>query len=191
MHNFFLKLRGLKDIKRCNTQRRIHDLDVAQHSYYTAILSMMVADELVSKGHEINKELVLKKALLHDAEEVYTGDIIYPVKHKDDEIAQALKIVTQKMGDDFYADFDKKADRYRKIQEEAKQGLEGKIVAICDMAELMVYCFEEISMGNTNMMDLFVKSSALVQKYCLYADSSVLQNLLNSVSCSSVLNETF
>ena len=107
MYSYFMKLRGLKDIVRCNTQRRIRDLDVAQHSFYTALLAMMVADELSAKGYELNKELVLKKALLHDIEETYTGDIIYPVRHYDEATHKAIAEVARRMGDDFYAELDK------------------------------------------------------------------------------------
>lgn len=181
MHNYYLKLRGLKDIKRCNTQRRIHDEDVLQHSCAVTMLVMIVADELNSKGHGVNVELAMRKAILHDSEEIYMSDIIYPVKRHNKQIAEMLKTVTKEMGDEYYSQFDASVWRYRTLGDTSKEGVEGEIVHLCDMVELAVYCYEEIALGNKSMFDLFNKAVRIARSYRMYQDSMILKQLLDKL----------
>jgi putative hydrolase of HD superfamily len=48
---------------------------VAAHSYGVAVVSMLLADELASRGVEVNVERLLRIALLHDWAEARVGDM--------------------------------------------------------------------------------------------------------------------
>jgi Predicted hydrolases of HD superfamily len=48
---------------------------VAAHSYGVAVVSMLLADELSSRGVEVNVERLLRIALLHDWAEARVGDM--------------------------------------------------------------------------------------------------------------------
>jgi 5'-deoxynucleotidase YfbR-like HD superfamily hydrolase len=64
--------------------------DVAQHSYFTALYAMILADLERKKGVRVDSERLLRMALLHDAEEARTGDIHHPFKHQDRAFAATL-----------------------------------------------------------------------------------------------------
>ncbi len=65
--------------------------DVAQHSYFTALYAMILADlERVKETTKVDVEKLLRMSLLHDAEEARTGDIHHPFKHQDVPFAEAL-----------------------------------------------------------------------------------------------------
>ena len=64
--------------------------DVAQHSYFTALYAMVLADLERKLGTAVNVERLLRMALLHDAEEARTGDVHHPFKHQDSAFAEAL-----------------------------------------------------------------------------------------------------
>ena len=64
--------------------------DVAQHSYFTALYAMILADLEQKKGVRVDSERLLRMALLHDAEETRTGDIHHPFKHQDSAFAATL-----------------------------------------------------------------------------------------------------
>ncbi len=65
---------GLKDVKRSGWIKRLSIADgesVADHSYSTTIISMLLSDSL-----NLDSERVMKMALLHDLAESKIGDII-------------------------------------------------------------------------------------------------------------------
>ena len=63
--------------------------NVAEHSFWTAILAVTIAIELQMSRQEIGK--VALKSLLHDIEESMTGDLIRDMKYHDDETRQAIR----------------------------------------------------------------------------------------------------
>jgi putative hydrolase of HD superfamily len=53
---------------------------LADHSYGVALVAMLLVDALRSEGAEIDGELTLRMALVHDAAEAKTGDVPMPQK---------------------------------------------------------------------------------------------------------------
>ena len=95
--NFLKEERKLDKIIRFSAQMRIKDESVAEHSFHVALYSMILADleEKIFKN-KVEKEKVLKTAILHDLEECLTGDIIYDFKHTDKNLTQEIKKMSQK-----------------------------------------------------------------------------------------------
>lgn len=157
LSNLFMNMRRLRHLKRCNTTPVIMPEDVAQHSYYVTLLAKLWYDEvnnLASK--KLNYGLLLEKCLLHDMEEVFVSDIPYNVKHSSHEFHDTLEEVINtgmsKVIDDYpieHFSFIARR-RWEDIRRTCKDGLEGKVVALCDMLELAIYCYEEVKMGNYN-----------------------------------------
>ena len=172
-----LNYRRLKTIHRCNNFLKINKEDVAQHSYFTAILCMSIGDELNSKGFNVDMELLLRKALLHDTDEAITSDIPYNVKNFSMEFKQEINTVLSKLAECAYKDTGMMS-KYNKICSEAKQGLEGEILDIADMLELSIYCFEEIRMGNMFMRGLFDKSIYLVENKRIFKESDLVKDFV-------------
>src|SRR5438132_7865233 len=95
---FLSNERNLGKVIRFSADTRIKDETVAEHSYHVALYSMILADLEQQFGNKVNKERLMKAALIHDLEECLTGDIIYDFKHSNEKLAEEIK----KMGGRFY-----------------------------------------------------------------------------------------
>ncbi len=140
------KLRKLNHVRRCSSFPIIHETSVAEHSYHVALMCIFVAEEIKEgTGYEVDTSKLLKKALLHDVEEIITSDIPHPVKKY---IRSGLR--------DFISSSTEFEECPNWLYNEIMNGheddsLESKIVKACDMAELVLYCLDEMKSGNTHV----------------------------------------
>lgn len=206
-----LNLRRMRHLRRCNTLPTISDEDVAQHSYFVAMLAISIGDEYntyatehnvgyhplddENQMDELKMEVVLRKALCHDIEETFVSDIPWNIKHMDDETHTMFeKAVRQHMDEVF------KGTGTLQIQREmnttCKDGLEGELVNVADMMELAIYCWEEYSQGNKSMRRMLDKAVRLIKSYDFSAvllKSSPLfkaiMNLLENPSAAGTVAE--
>ena len=171
----FMNYRRMRHIRRCNTFPVVNPIDVAQHSYYVAMLAMAISDEyntyvdeynLDSDGHLnlLNTEVVLRKALCHDTEESITSDIPWNIKHMNEDVHQMLSNVINARIDKAY-EGTSTMKIYHKLGKECKEGLEGKIVDLADMTELAIYCWEELAEGNSYMKSMLSKCLRIMDSY--------------------------
>jgi len=181
MKDLVFTLRKLKHIIRCSTYRRIHDENVAEHSYYVSILAMMIADELNTLPEyagKISVEKVIRNSLLHDADEALTGDIIFPVKHHNKHIHEAIKSTASFMWDELFKGLPQSVQMYKEIASDCKKDLEGSCVALADMLELCLYCYEEVSLGNTNMKEIMSRGVSIIARHPFYKQLKSLQEFV-------------
>jgi putative hydrolase of HD superfamily len=78
MISTLIELQRLKGLERTGWMLRgitAGAESVAAHSYGVAVAAMLLADELVARGIDVNMERVLRVALLHDWAEVRVGDM--------------------------------------------------------------------------------------------------------------------
>lgn len=81
----------LRYVIRFSTCYRLHDESVAEHSYYTALYAMMIAEWLHSNTElQVDRGLLAQSALIHDLEESRSGDFPRPFKHSNPELARHL-----------------------------------------------------------------------------------------------------
>lgn len=174
-YEIFMNSRRLRHIRRCNNFPCLLQEDVAQHSYFVTLLSKIFVEEYNSfaKGFNwnlIDKAEVLEKALCHDWDEAFISDIPYVVKH-----------ITPEVHDSLCSELDKKMDNLlghgtsRILWENCKtckDGLAGVVVAICDMLELAIYCYEECNLGN--------KALEPILKNCIHYLDSMKATCLDS-----------
>jgi putative hydrolase of HD superfamily len=152
IQNFINKERMLDRVIRFSANKKIKDQSVSEHSFHTAIYSLVLADfEEKFFGNKIDKERVVKIALLHDMEECLTGDIIHPFKY----INKNLKSEIDKMGQEYLVNlFDNLGNKISKEYLEywngkgIDKGIEGKIVEAADKLEGLFYAIDEYSLGN-------------------------------------------
>ena len=83
-------LSRLKNIVRFSNSHKIIHESVAEHSFSTAVYALVLGEELRRGGLEINVELAVKRALLHDIEESCSGDYIRTFKHSDPDLMKAI-----------------------------------------------------------------------------------------------------
>lgn len=147
-----MNYRRMRHIRRCNNFPTLQQEDVAQHSYYTAMLAMLFKDECDAYGeNQLDIGLLLRKCLLHDTEEAFTADIPYPVKHADEVVHTRLESVINCQMMNLTSDASV-AMIWEIVRQECKSGIEGSVVAFCDMLELALYSYEEVSLGNRAMV---------------------------------------
>ena len=187
----FLNFRRLRFIKRCNNFPTVNPEDVAQHSFYTVLLSMSIADEYNTWVDEnfdyydyeapntLDSEKVIRKALLHDVEESFTSDIPWNIKHHSKEVHKAIAEAIENKMEKVYED-SKTAQLWKSINLSSKDGAEGALVDLCDMLELALFCFEEKQKGNMYMNGLLKKALVCLKNHKLYEIMLKASPLFNS-----------
>lgn len=161
-----LNYRRLMEINRCNNFQTIKKEDVAQHSFYVALYSTIIAREYnkntVEHGlQSFDIKTVMENALFHDIEETFVSDIPHNVKHHDENTNIAVERAVSSIIDSMY---DRTfAKNFIDINRRAKVGFEGKLIDIVDMLELGLYCCEEVSKGNKLMRPLLKKAVNIIK----------------------------
>jgi 5'-deoxynucleotidase len=100
MNHFFAYLYRLRFIRRWSLMRNTEPENVAEHSYYVALLTHAlgtIARDLFHRRIDVDRAVTL--ALFHDVSEVITGDIPTPVKHHNSDIVAGLREVERLAGD--------------------------------------------------------------------------------------------
>ncbi len=152
--DFLLAIRSLMTVGRFSVYKCHFREDVAQHSYFTAVYAMILADLERGKGTEVDVEKLLRMALLHDAEEARTGDIHHPFKHQDAPFAEtldnrALEWFENLMGglpEDLAHDY----IRLRRASREVSAN-EAGILKAADKIEALLWAYEEYLLGNVHV----------------------------------------
>ena len=191
-----LNLRRMRHLRRCNTLPTISDEDVAQHSYYVAMLAMSIGDEYntyatehnvgyhpldaENQMDELNMEVVLRKALCHDMEETFVSDIPWNIKHADKETHSMFEKSIQKHMDLVF-DGTSSLQIQRDMNKTCKDGLEGELVNVADMLELGIYSWEEYNQGNKSMKGMLYKAVRLIKGYDFTAVLKVSSPLFSSI----------
>ena len=110
---------------------------VSAHSFGVAVTAMVVADELVQLGVEIDVELVIRIALVHDWAEVRVGDM--PRTATEYFGAEARRQAETKAFSDIVGNLNAQ-NLYRRLydQYEERQTLEARLVKAADILDLLV-----------------------------------------------------
>lgn len=147
--NLLNVVRKMSNLNRMNSMFILRPQSLADHSFHVATLSLMIAKSIQTQPIDIEK--VLSVALLHDLEEVFTGDIPYPVKKQYTRLNQELEVT---------AAFElskliEPVDLYKSgrlvisaVKNTSDNSLESQIVVAADMLELLIRSIEEVLVGN-------------------------------------------
>ena len=128
--------------------------DVAQHSFFTALYAMVLADLEREKGTVIDMERLLRMALLHDAEEARTGDIHHPFKHQDASFAETLDNRALEWFEHLMGGLPENlAHRYVQLRRASKvtSAVEASILKASDKIEALLWAYEEYLLGNVHV----------------------------------------
>jgi putative hydrolase of HD superfamily len=142
MIDTLIEVQRLKSLERTGWMLRglpVGSESVADHSYGVAVAAMMLADEARARGAEIDSELVLRFALLHDWAEVRVGDLPRTAslyfgsearKHAEDA---AFTDMTAGLSETVAA-------KYRELHAayERREGIESRLVKAADIIDLLV-----------------------------------------------------
>lgn len=141
----------LRYIKRFSICPRVHEESVAEHSYYVAFIAMMIATDLKKAGHKIDLGLLLSRALIHDLDEVFSGDFIRMFKHDNRAVKDAIDKTSHTMMLKFTAEYPAGITLMRYWKDAKDSTVEGCILAFADFLSVVSYIWQEIHAGNVVM----------------------------------------
>jgi putative hydrolase of HD superfamily len=144
MLNTLIELQRLKRLDRTGwTLRGLPNgtESVASHSFGVSITAMMLADEINSRGLQLNMERVLRMALLHDWSETRVGDMPRTATHYFG--TDARKLAEGQAFADIVAGAGKAESEYQKLYDDYEERLsvEARIVKAADVIDLLVQAY--------------------------------------------------
>lgn len=167
LFGFFERLKTLSSIQRFGTLPMVQNESVASHSYNVAMLALMTAD--YEPERELDREMLLRKALFHDFEETILSDIPHPIKHrfKGGKLGMLLKdIVPDLVENEIFKELPPALrDRYVRVTIASKEGPEGRIVAAADAMDIVMTSLREVKMGNKYFEHILLVGLRLLEKY--------------------------
>lgn len=157
----FLKasFQNMSNVIRYSWNRVNHKENLAEHTYYVSILADLFTQDIKERfpKRKIDELKVLKFALYHDYEEVFTGDLITPVKYKSELLRNELEKVWKEMMIDWletdygmYYNHIKKniLKNFNEYEKFKYINLENKIVKFSDQFETVLYSIWELNSWN-------------------------------------------
>ncbi|OGY26942.1 MAG: hypothetical protein A2Z11_02695 [Candidatus Woykebacteria bacterium RBG_16_43_9] len=159
--------RDLAHVIRFNNRPQHFPESVAEHSFYVTYITLIICSLLQKKKIKVDAKRALSMALVHDAEEAFSGDILNPFKHFNEKVYKAIRDVNRQMVGEMFADLPKDLSR-QLVQlwnsENASKSIEAEIVKVADKLQLISKCFEEIQAGNTYFEEILKEQLRVLKK---------------------------
>lgn len=156
LFDFFYLVSELKKIPRKGWISKVgieHPESVADHSYGTAVMAMILSD-----SQKLDTEKILKMALLHDLAESITGDFMpEEISKENKKVAEedAMKEIFSKLPNNL-------AEQYEKIWQEYTHAITKESILLheIDKLEMAIQAAKYSSEGFSNeKLSLFVESA--------------------------------
>lgn len=164
--SIFILNRRLAQIKRYHATPLPQNETVAEHSFYVAIIARSLCS--IVPGGKVDILEVVEKALIHDIEEMFTGDIIQPFKYYDPKLKKLIDEINNTMVEKAFDGLPRDlADHFTYIWSDyhKNQKIEDKIVKIADKLSVVSYCFEQIQLGNKFMIPILKNAFEMLLEY--------------------------
>lgn len=148
---FFAYLYRLRYIRRWSLMRNTQPENVAEHSYYVALLTHVLCEIRRRRfGGEVDTGAAVMLALFHDVEEVMTGDIPTPVKHHNRRLLHSLRDMEESARERLLEMVPEELlDAYRPlIGRDAPEPEIVRLVKAADKLAAFLKCTSELAAGN-------------------------------------------
>lgn len=166
-------LTRLRNVYRYSGEWVLHRENVAEHSFWTALIAITIAHEHFDLN--TTREVAVR-ALLHDIEESMTGDLVRSMKYYDEALREDIKRVEEAFaatllnplgatGHDFY-------DIWLHSKDDS---LAGRIVALADLLCVISYCDNEEASGNHKLREIRKACTSLIEDK--FADDPELKSV--------------
>jgi 5'-deoxynucleotidase YfbR-like HD superfamily hydrolase len=160
-------VRPLSHIRRFSSFPVTRPENVAEHTFYVAWYSWVIALDFEANGRAVDIADLLQKALAHDISEAVSGDIIRSYKHSSPQILEAMELADSANVEELLGRLDleeQAGDQVGWCYRNAKnRSFEGAIIEFADMLCVVAYCLEEISSGNSHMRPVLAKCWGLME----------------------------
>jgi len=151
MHQYLQSLSNLETIQRAPGFFKYQNHSVAAHSFKVTEIAQFLGDVEENAGNQINWRSLYEKALNHDYNERFIGDIKTPVKYATATLREMLADVEHKLSQNFVQNeipTEFQAAYSRRLSEGKDATLEGQILSVADKVDLLYESFGEIQKGN-------------------------------------------
>jgi len=159
--------RNLAHVTRFNNRPQHFPESVAEHSFYVSYFTLLLTKLLEKQKVKIDGKKALQIAIIHDAEEGFSGDILNPFKHYNEKVYQAIKEVNREMVGETFIDLptDLSSELVELWHEETNtKTLEAQVVKVADKLSLLSKCFEEIKAGNNYFEEIYKHQLSSLKK---------------------------
>ncbi|MGV3466589.1 MAG: HD domain-containing protein [Heyndrickxia sp.] len=151
VHQYFKSLSDLEKLYRCPGKFKFQEHSVASHSFKVTKIAQFFGTVEDKAGNQVDWKSLYEKALNHDYNELFTGDIKTPVKYASKELRDLFSQVEEQMSKKFVTrEFPKEFQSIylERFKEGKDDTLEGKILSVADKVDLLYESFGEIQKGN-------------------------------------------
>lgn len=134
----------LKNLVRYNNRTKLKDESVAEHSFFVALISLMICDTL-----GLDKDITLEclvKAVLHDMPEIEMNDITHDVKER-----LKLDVILQEYENEYY---DKHFKNFASLMNFEDGSISSIVVQLADAESVRQFIQNEKKLGNQSK-DIF------------------------------------
>jgi len=132
----------------------IKDESVLEHTGFVCLMSYFIGCE-IKKTDCIDMGVLMSKSVVHDIDEIITGDIPRPTKYYSDDFREAVQKIEDKNMKIISANID--LDQMYSDWKDAKTGKEGFIVSLSDCLALVNKgLYEKTILGNIGIIETLV-----------------------------------
>lgn len=162
----FILDRFAAHIKRYHTTPMFTQESVAEHSHFVAMITRIICHTLEEAHYPVDVLRAVDLAMIHDYEEVISGDIISTFKHSDAEFLDLLTRLTDKAIDRVFESLPSGlaayyADLWRHHDSDS---VEGQIVSVADKLAGLAFTQEQLRMGNQFMEPIYHRFTGIVSE---------------------------
>ena len=161
--NWLEVARGGGDVERLHTVPTVREYKNSDHTYNAIIIAVELC-----QLNGIHPWKVVSALLVHDIAEVYTGDIPAPVKWAHENLRDELFLVEQEWEND-------NIPKHYLEKSSSMSYEESLIFKFSDLAEFLMFCLEEVAMGNAHER---ITSCVFRAREALYGISELKKDLV-------------
>ena len=162
----FILDRFAAHIKRYHTTPMFAQESVAEHTHFVAMITRIICYALKEADYPVDVLRAVDLAMIHDYEEVISGDIISTFKHSDAEFLDLLTRLTDKTIDRVFESLPLGlASYYTDLWRNHDAGaVEGQIVSVADKLAGLAFTQEQLRMGNQFMEPIYHRFAGIVSE---------------------------
>jgi|SaaInlLV_10m_DNA_2_1039722.scaffolds.fasta_scaffold62879_1 5'-deoxynucleotidase YfbR-like HD superfamily hydrolase len=138
---------SMSALTRYSQAHNITRESVLEHTAFVALFGAAICARV---NH--NPTTVLRRAIVHDIDEIVTGDIPPTTKYANIEIANALKIVEKEGAELAIGKLFTRLDEYDDWKDAKDETMDGYIIRIADIGSVVFKMSQEASLGNKTLL---------------------------------------
>jgi len=121
----------------------------------------VIAKDMMRNGHSIDLGVLLERALVHDLDESLTGDVLRTVKYGHPGLKQSLDEVSVRLLSTLEDELS--IDILTAWRAAKTDDVEGDIIKVVDLLQVITYISEEINLGNLHVTPILSECAEYIR----------------------------